>query len=39
MRGRAGLEDVFGLGHFFFTRDAVLSFYLYIIRTIEFGLS
>ena len=37
MRGGGGaeLEDVFGPGHFFFTRDAVLSFYLYIIQYVR----
>ena len=37
--GEAGLEDVFGPGHFFFTRDAVLSFVYNTICTIEFNLS
>ena len=37
MRGRwgVGLEDVFGPGHFFFTRDAALSFYLYTIQYVR----
>ena len=33
--GGAGLEDVYGPGHFFFTRDAVLSFYLFIIQYVR----
>ena len=37
--GGAGMEDVFGPGHFFFTRDAVLSSVYNTICTIEFNLS